>query len=130
MKAETTIGELYIEFQHVRPIYGLRDYFHPQLGSVFQNEGDAGTYCIIRRDNSRGDIVSQGRSIIHINDVHNFNKEIGRRISLKNAVRKLGLKYEDRKALFDAYFNRKNEVSEITRAIDMLTNQGYTVTKN
>lgn len=107
MKAETSVGTLYIEFAHNYPRIG-----GPLMGGrseeeKFQNQGDAGTYCMIHRDDHRGEIVSQGRSIIHFNDRFNYNKEVGRKISLRNAIKKLYLPYEDRKALWDAYINRK-----------------------
>lgn len=103
---ETTRGRMWIEFQHIHP-----NVLPKKLGvsmkdwGKFTNEGDAGTYCLIKHD---GVVVAQGRSIVHKDDKYKFNRDIGRKISLTNAVKSFSK--VDRKTIWDAYLNRKANV--------------------
>lgn len=111
MKAVTTKGELYIEFNHVRPSVGTGKLDDRTQPGVFLNQGDAGTYCTLKLGGRDGDIIAQGHAIIHPLDVNSFNKEKGRKVALGKALNNLfprGLQRnkEDRSAVWYAYHNR------------------------
>lgn len=112
MKAETTRGNLYIEFQHVHPRVTPTKMGIPQEDwGKFTNQGSAGTYCSIKQDDRNGTIIAQGQSIIHPVDVHSFNKEKGRTIALAKALYNLfpgRSQKENRTAVWEAYHNRTN----------------------
>ena len=102
MKAITTRGDLYIEFNHVRPI---------KKGLIGRkcNIGDAGTYCILKDGTKEGTIISQGRAILHENDFDNFCYEKGRKLALRRAINNLfpgRVNKGNRQALWNAYINR------------------------
>ena len=89
-----------ISFNHVLPRF-TRD-----EKRVWLNPDDCGTYCLIKRD---GVVVAQGKSTIHPNDKHNFNKEKGRKvalgIALDNYIQGSWNKLE-REAVWDTYHQR------------------------
>ena len=58
------------------------------------------TYCLITKD----DIAIGGFAHCSIKD--NFNKAMGRKVSLTKALTKSGLSKESRKAVWHAYFYR------------------------
>lgn len=51
-------------------------------------------------------VVFEGRSICHPSD--RFNKETGRKRALADALKNSGFNYDQRKVVWEAYFNRAN----------------------
>lgn len=63
---------------------GMSDYVRPQDGYSVESKGGV-TMCKIK--DAEGNVVSMGESRCHTND--NFNKRIGRDISLGRALKRL-----------------------------------------
>lgn len=117
MKATTSRGVLYMEFRHVSPIVttGKMDQ-STRTEPQFTNQGDAGTYCTIKENDRDGLIIAQAQSIIHPLDVHSFNKDKGRVVSLGKALKTLfpgRTQKEDRTIIWDAYHNRRSYVGRL-----------------
>ncbi len=110
MKVTTKRGDLYIEFRHVAPLVttGKMD-SKTRVDPTFTNQGDAGTYCSIKREDKNGTVIAQAHSIIHPLDMYSFNKSKGRRISLAKALNNLfpGRSQKDQRELvWNAYHSR------------------------
>lgn len=116
MKAvKTSRGNLYFEFNHILPKIVNEE---PQYGSyaIVENSKkqnqyvvnmmSAGTYCLVKEDGPRGEIVGQARTNVHPYDVHNFNKEKGRKVALGRVMKSMYLTKEERADIWDAYLNR------------------------
>ena len=116
MKAvKTSRGNLYFEFNHVLPKIVNEE---PEYGSytVVENSkrqnqyvtniSSAGTYCLVKEDGPRGEIVGQARTNVHPYDVHNFNKEKGRKVALGRVMKSMYLSKEERADIWEAYLNR------------------------
>lgn len=116
MKVKTTKGELYVDFRHVLPEVSTGCVKSSAVKSdipagTLLNQGDAGTYCSIKRGWRDGEIIAQGQSVIHPLDGNSFNKEKGRKIALTKALSALFPGSRDdakfnRKVVWNAYFNR------------------------
>ena len=120
MKVQTSKGTFVIQFQHMPPRILHKSKVESFLkgtvkkiqldskGNVFLNEVLAGSYCTIHKNEFKGEVISQGQSYISPNDMYSFNKEIGRKIALTRALKKMHLSKEDRKLFWEAYLNRDN----------------------
>lgn len=101
MTSKTKKGKVCLKFYHILPQEGditppiKRRAEHPQ-----------GTYCEIRKDYYKGRIISVGRSTLHPIDWDKFNKEVGRKIALSEALKSSGLDKEDRGVVWESYLNR------------------------
>ena len=68
---------------------------------IIETEPRPVTHCYLQTSNGK---QFEGEAITHPNDV--FLKETGRKKSLARALKESGLGYEERKKVWDAYFER------------------------
>lgn len=118
MEVKTSKGTFVIQFRHVVPRFINKNFVLSSVskgrhqvdskGNAYLNEVMAGSYCTIHKDSFKGEVVSQGQSYVSIEDMYSFNKEIGRKIALSRALKKMYLSKEDRTLFWNAYLNRKN----------------------
>ena len=112
---KTNRGNLYFEFNHVLPNVVNEE---PDRGTYavvknskrkdqyVTNIKSVGTYCLVKEEGPRGEILGQARTNVHPSDVHNFNKDRGRRVSMGRVMDIMYLTKEERAQVWESYLNR------------------------
>ena len=84
------------------------DFMHCRESDATFFLGHEGTYCQIL--SSVGITVSTGETVLHAND--NYDKNFGRKLALRRALRRAGFTRDQRILFWNEYFRTRNQKEE------------------